>query len=129
MKPTDMTDLDRLFDQYVKTALWSETDESDESGGVPLEDNYGPADFDNKSLAVMRRDCETFLEKARPLLDRLEGVAMSQHGHDFWLDRNGHGTGFWDRDYPEEIGEELSRIAEGFGECLLIVEEGKVEIL
>ena len=28
----------------------------------------------------------------------LSDESISQAGHDFWLSRNGHGTGFWDRD-------------------------------
>ena len=36
-------------------------------------------------------------------------------GHDFWLTRNGHGCGFWDRDLPGTLGEELSKLAEAAG--------------
>jgi hypothetical protein len=35
-------------------------------------------------------------------------IPLKQAGHDFWLTRNGHGTGFWDR--PEIYGEDRSRI-------------------
>ena len=42
-----------------------------------------------------------------------------QFAVDFWLTRNGHGRGFWDRapsDDPEytEVGEKLTLIAESF---------------
>ena len=45
---------------------------------------------------------------------------LEQCAHDFWLSRNGHGTGFWDRD-PEMYGGEynakrLQKMAESFGE-------------
>lgn len=34
------------------------------------------------------------------------GYEYSRLGHDFWLTRNHHGTGFWDRD---ELGETVGR--------------------
>ena len=53
---------------------------------------------------------------------------IEQAGHDFWLSRNGHGTGFWDRD-PEMYGGEynakrLQQIAESFGEVDVFDESG-----
>jgi len=51
---------------------------------------------------------------------------VSQAGHDFWLTRNGHGTGFWDRDcYPDHIKERLSARAGQFGETFVYDETGK----
>jgi len=42
---------------------------------------------------------------------------ISQAGHDFWLTRNGHGTGFWDRadTYGEYRAKKLTANAEVFG--------------
>lgn len=37
-------------------------------------------------------------------------------GHDFWMTRNGHGVGFWDRGLGDE-GDALSEIAREFGEA------------
>ena len=38
-------------------------------------------------------------------------------GHDFWLTRNGHGTGFWDHEdiYSEYSAKKLTANAEAFG--------------
>ena len=44
---------------------------------------------------------------------------IEQAGHDFWLSRNRHGAGFWDRDrtyYTEHVRDWLQRKAEQFGE-------------
>ena len=44
---------------------------------------------------------------------------LEQAGHDFWFSRNGHGTGFWDRDhtyYTPAVRDWLQRKAETFGE-------------
>jgi len=59
----------------------------------------------------------------------LSDDVIEQAGHDFWLSRNGHGTGFWDR-APEEYGGEynakmLQKWAEGFGEYHAFDETGK----
>ena len=40
---------------------------------------------------------------------------MAGHGHDFWLTRNRHGAGFWDRGYPEAIGKALTDAAHAEG--------------
>ena len=53
MKPSEKT----FFDSYVETALWSSTDNSDETGGEPLDRNYGLEDIDPETLARMRQDC------------------------------------------------------------------------
>ncbi len=49
----------------------------------------------------------------------LSDEVYSQAGHDFWLSRNGHGTGFFDRDssyYSEPVRDWLQRKAEQFEE-------------
>jgi hypothetical protein len=47
-------------------------------------------------------------------------------GHNFWLTREGHGSGFWDEDM-DEVGERLTELSEKFGEGGLYVgDDGKV---
>lgn len=47
-------------------------------------------------------------------------------GHDFWLTRNGHGAGFWDRGLGE-LGTRLTSASEPYGEANLYVgDDGKV---
>lgn len=56
--------------------------------------------------------------------------AIEQAGHDFWLSRNGHGTGFWDRDsyyYKDCIRDWLQRRAETFGESDVLYEQLDIE--
>ena len=51
---------------------------------------------------------------------------IEQAGADFWLSRNKHGTGFWDRDslyYTEQVRDRLQRKAEQFGEIDVYYEE------
>jgi hypothetical protein len=49
-----------------------------------------------------------------------------QGGHDFWLTRNGHGAGFWDGDWPEEVGKRLTEASKKYGEVYLYVQDGKI---
>lgn len=45
-------------------------------------------------------------------------------GHDFFLTRNRHGTGFWDRGLGD-LGKRLSRAAQSFGECYVYLGDDK----
>jgi hypothetical protein len=125
-------DLERFFDSYVVMALWSSNDESDESGGEPMEANYGPGDIAEETEDKMVADCKKFLDKAWPILeeapDEIRDYAqMEAAGHDFWLTRNGHGAGFWDGDWPKEIGTKLTKLSKSFGEFNLYVgDDGKI---
>ncbi len=132
-----MEDLENFVRGYIACALWSSNDESDESGGEPLDKNYDRSDIAAEALASMRADCERFMrENADDLttycvqrrINRAEGTAMDYAGHDFWLTRNGHGAGFWDRtDVVEDVTDRLTKASEKFGECNLYVgDDGKI---
>jgi hypothetical protein len=123
--------LDDFVTAYLEAALWSSNDESDESGGEPMDANYGIGDIAQESLAKAQADCAKFQEENEDLLDQVSeeyGADDEQYGHDFWLTRNGHGAGFWDRGY-EDAGDELSAAAEKFGELYPYVgDDGKIYI-
>jgi hypothetical protein len=116
--------LDNFLAAYIECALWSSTDNADESGGAPLDDNYGPEDIDPESLAKMRAECADFIERTR-LDERDTWWTAEQAGHDFWLTRNGHGAGFWDRGQGR-LGDALARIAKEWSGRDLYVHDGKV---
>lgn len=121
-----------FFDAYVEAALWSSNDESDESGGEPLDKNYGPGDLAKDTEDEMVADCKKFLDKAWKDLeeapDEIRSYPMIEMaGHDFWLTRNGHGAGFWDGDWPRDLGQKLTKISKSFGESNLYVgDDGKI---
>lgn len=110
---------ERFFQGYVDCALWSSTDNSDpETGGESMQDNYGPDDIAGNTLAQMRADCVNFWENSRWLPDYED--EPEQAGHDFWLTRNRHGVGFWDRGLGA-LGERLSEEAHAYGSYDLYV--------
>jgi len=111
-----LTDSD--FNQYLVAALWSSTDDDE-----PLDTSYEITDIHATAIAKSRVDCETFLveneQDIAVLLD--DDHKMSSIMHDFWLTRNGHGCGFWDGDYPKEIGDRLTESSKRFGEVNIYV--------
>jgi hypothetical protein len=119
-----LRDLDTFTIAYIQCALWSTTDESTPEGGYPLDDNYDAEDLTNKALDNIIADCDAFQEDNA---EDLSGLADGCCGHDFWLSRNGHGAGFWDRGYGE-LGNRLHKAAKVYGECNIYVHRGKLHI-
>jgi hypothetical protein len=117
--------IDTILHHYMVCALWSSNDESDESGGDPMDANYGLEDIAPESVAKMREDVTDFV-KANEIDLMASGQSEEQIGHDFWLTRNGHGAGFWDRGLGE-LGDRLSQACKPYGEVNLYVgDDGKV---
>lgn len=107
---------------YVDAALWSSSDESDDSGGEPLDRNYGPDDIAPATQRQMIFDAVSFYRAHVMHFDN-----ASQAGHDFWLTRNRHGAGFWDGDYPEPQATMLTKAAQAYGEYGLYVgDDGQI---
>jgi hypothetical protein len=118
-----------FLDAYITCALWSSNDESTPSGGEPLDKNYSRKNLSKDALQVMTEDCHVFQRMALVLLSQTpEDYGEERAGHDFWLTRNGHGAGFWDRDLGE-TGKKLTELAHLFGEQNLIVDKGVIEVL
>lgn len=51
--------------------------------------------------------------------------AYHQAGHDFWLTRNRHGAGYWDRGLGN-LGKRLTESAHGYGEVCVYWHGGQV---
>jgi hypothetical protein len=96
---------------YITTAMWTLTDDDGSSM-----DYLGLHDIHADTITAARADCADFLAAAGSLLD---GASLTQAGHDFWLTRNGHGAGFWDRaedTYPNDPGgDQLTVMAKAAG--------------
>lgn len=105
-----MTKLDAFTEAYITCMLWSETDQSDDSGGEPLDSNYDASDLSPDALERIEADCAKFQA------DNWDMISddLGQAGHDFWLTRVGHGAGFWDGDWPEH-GDALTEACKRFG--------------
>ena len=116
-----LVDIDHVMAGYTECAIWSSLDYSnlgpddDDSDNEPrpMDENYGPDDIADETLATMREECLQFITANRKDL-AASGLDASQIGHDFWLTRNGHGAGFWDRGLGD-IGTRLSDTAKVWG--------------
>ncbi len=100
----------------LECALWSS---SDWTSGEPLDGAYGVDDFDAATAAQLRADTDAFIADNHEALSRVIDASggsydWSNVGHDFWLTRNGHGAGFWDRGFGED-GKALSEAAHAYG--------------
>jgi hypothetical protein len=119
--------VETVLEHYIAAALWSSTDESSEAGGEPLDKNYTADDLAPEAREQMLADVVAFLQGCwgdtwEEFSIDLTGIEPEQIGHDFWLTRNHHGAGFWDRGLGE-AGDKLTTFAHTFGDCHLYVED------
>jgi hypothetical protein len=113
---------------YLECALWSSLDwpedQNEEPG--PLDDKYSVSDLSDAALAAMTYNVLEFIAaNAEDIVEA--GIDAGQVGHDFWLTRNGHGTGFWDRGLGA-VGDRLSAAAKVYGECDIYPVGDRLEI-
>lgn len=104
---------------YKEAALWSSADTHPETQEhVCLDDfEWAPGE-----AAKRAEECLDFMRYAGELLhdyarERACGPDYDEWecaGHDFWLTRNGHGAGFWDRGLGE-LGNKLTEATKTFG--------------
>lgn len=114
--------IETVLNHYITCALWSSTDGHDEH----LDQNYDSSDISEITKANMLTDVTKFLKDAESLLEE-SNLTDEQIGHDFWLTRNRHGAGFWDRGLSKSLGEKLTKICHEFGEVNLYVgDDGKI---
>ena len=114
---------DAFLHAYLECAIWSSTAED----GRPLEwHNYDISDLSPEDLEQAREDCEAF--QADNAEDLAQAGDNTQNGHDFWLTRNRHGAGFWDRGYGP-AGDRLTAAAHAYGSCdVLETPDGLLEM-
>jgi hypothetical protein len=112
---------------YITCALWSSNDNADpETGGEPMDANYDADDMTPECRVKMEEDCADFMRANwADLALYTEQYAPAGEfdvwdcaGHDFWLTRNGHGAGFWDRGLGD-LGARLTTASKPYGEVYL----------
>ena len=111
----ETTGKETLFiNAYIEAIDFTECGDSDQP-------EHG-AELDETFMRESIIDCLAFCNGIECFLSDDNVV---QAGHDFWLTRNGHGAGFWDR--PEIYGATyaavFTKIAETYGEAYPIFEE------
>jgi hypothetical protein len=92
--------LDIFLEAYLDALEWTEVHNDNP-------ELMGSLGFSSELLDAAKNDCMAFLAVAG---DMIPDDLLSQAGHDFWLTRNGHGTGFWDR--PEIWGSNADKLTD-----------------
>ena len=110
--------IDVVLDSYLETALWTEEEREE---------------FDNKTIwnfsylakKQAKEEIEWFLDNAGDVFGEVSDTTI---GHDLWLSRNGHGSGFFDRDgYDEDDAKFLMDLARVLGGVDIYINKGWVE--
>lgn len=76
-----------LTESYLEAALWTEEEE--------LKKDLATFDFSPEAIAAAEKDCLKFVKENQKDI-KLAQIDEKQIGHSLWLNRNGHGSGFWD---------------------------------
>jgi hypothetical protein len=108
--------LESFVQGFCECALWlgkhyANEQEIEDGGGANLDDEFSVSDIPESVMKEIRSDCEGFYDNHAELWG--DEVDDSQAGHDFFLTRNRHGTGFWDRGVDN--GDELTKAAHVYG--------------
>lgn len=104
-----------FLEGYTVCAFWSSQ-----------EDDSPELDRDKRTIDAMRAMDAACLAFVTANMSDLFNLNPAQCGHDFWLSRNRHGTGFWDRDLGA-VGDRLHEAAKACGEAhLYLGDDGNV---
>ena len=129
--------------QLAATLLGSETDDSDPSGGKPLDANFTVSDFDKESLSKLYQRFQAFVSKAEAEITKIKGSDWSSIDdfhtgsgfggfhleHDYIMTVNGHGCGFREKhDWEPEVGKILTKLAKADSEIHCFIDENSVYI-
>lgn len=104
--------LDEFTLGYIEAMCWTECNPDN-----PDLDGLGLDDLTEESFSAAVEDCKVFQQSHAADLERAYAKPdydAGRAGHDFWLSRNGHGVGFFDRDLGE-VGDRLQDAARSSG--------------
>lgn len=103
--------MNAILTAYLTCALWSSTQENEK----PFDYDFSIEDFSTQAVESAKQEISDFLSllEAENILWE-ESLGKDQFGHDFWLTRNHHGAGFWDRGLGE-LGKKLTEWAHSYG--------------
>jgi hypothetical protein len=105
---------DAFTEAYITALLWSNE----------MEDMHDLLSEEGEAKCI--EDCTRF--QSINLIDLVKWGDLTNAGHNFALNRNGHGTGFWDRG-EGALGERLSRASHAMGEVDVYVDDnGLIQI-
>lgn len=112
----------------ISTEEWQAAEFEPFEGSIP--GDVGFSDLAPEALTEIIADCTAFQSANEELLESAYAngrYGPDQAGVDYWLTRNGHGAGFWDRGLGK-IGDDLSAMCRQQGVNVYLGDDGKVYI-
>jgi hypothetical protein len=132
--PLTAEERETFIASYIDAGLFAETDDDENPLDVPTEDrdSYSRDDLTEEARREVEAECDKFIADNLSLLREAEehGCDLDRSGHNFWLNRRGHGSGFWDEDgLPKDLGRKLSDACKKFNSGPIFMEDDKREKL
>lgn len=114
-----MSNLEIFIQAYLECALWvTHSGFMDENeNDLPLDTFYNPNCVQSSAREQVKLECEDFIkrEDVSSIAEKWGREEYKQAGHDFFLTRNHHGSGFWDGSWPESDAEILTKASHEAG--------------
>lgn len=102
---------EEMLSHYLFCCAWSTS--GVDSEGVEHE-SLEDFEFSDNAQEIALLDCLYFVRISHPWLNvKSQPISPENAGHDLWLTREGHGTGFWDRGYV--YGDQLTKLSKSMG--------------
>lgn len=128
-------DIDAMVNGYLNCQLWAQQD--NERDNEMLDANYNRWDISDEYTDAIRDEIAALVAEhplaVRMYLNsykqdpRLHHDLNSAFGHDYYLTREGHGAGFWDR-WLGALGDYLTDIAKNAGSAEELWDNGNGEL-
>ncbi len=118
---------------YIACALWCGVMSYDGEELESADSDFSEDDLTDEARETIEKECRDFVASN---ISDLMGCDLDseQCGHDFYLTRNRHGAGFWDRksrgEYADQCLDRLTKTSHAYGEQSLLADaNGNVSIL
>jgi hypothetical protein len=121
----------KAMEGYLEAALWTEEERIKGEDGEDIDFNIHnfTEDAEIDTYLHIKKFLNGLSDKVKSFIDE-GGILPEQLGHDLWLTQNGHGAGFFDRGYEDDIEENLTSVAKKHPEVVLeLGDDGRFSFL
>ena len=113
-----------VLNGYVDSALFSSTD----GNGNLLDSMFDRSHIAKETMDFFLEDVTCFVDEFWNIFNQFDNEKCRAAGIDFWLTRNGHGSGFWDGDWDNtlpdiDVGSIFDEYSKSVGSCDLYVSD------
>jgi len=116
----DEHDIDLIVDNYIEALIWTQEGVGEDADGNDPMDGKNISDINKESKEEIKKEVEWFINSAG---DVFEELSDDQIGHDLWLTRNGHGSGFFERIEEKENLEIIEELCDILGNAEVFVND------